>query len=407
VALAGIVLTIVKLLLDNNARASALKAAEAARNAAEAARRAAEQQAAMRKKEEEQREKEEEKNQTEKKVRKKLKRSSKVLQVLAVVFFVLAAIIWCSMLGASLAGQWSSAAEDVGVAAFFSLFGAGMSVGSAFLRRREQDMARYIAMIGERESISLAKLSDATTYRISRVKRDLQAMIDEGLFGDSAYIDAANLCFMRHPDAVPDGVAEAFGSVSRRSMSGTAEDIGASQETDGGETASAEAEADIGVEDYDALLKKIRALDVAIQDEAVSERSCRIERITRHIFEYITLRPDKKEQIRMFLSYYLPTTLKLLESYSRIERVGAAGQNMREAKANIEKTLDTLVAGFEQQLDQLYGAESVDISSDIEVLEQMMKRDGLKENTDFSSDPGYTDDISDELGSGAAYQRRS
>ncbi len=37
----------------------------------------------------------------------------------------------------------------------------------------------------------------------------------------------------------------------------------------------------------------------------------------------------------MFMSYYLPTTMKLLESYKRIEQVGVAGQNMQEAKEKI------------------------------------------------------------------------
>ena len=121
----------------------------------------------------------------------------------------------------------------------------------------------------------------------------------------------------------------------------------------------------------------------------------------------------------MFMNYYLPTTLKLLESYSRIERVGVAGQNMQEAKDNIEKILDMLTAGFQQQFDQIFQAESLDIPSDIEVLEQMMKKDGLRENTDFvireeeaesilnSFTDSYSDEISDdtEAGGAAAVQK--
>jgi len=124
-------------------------------------------------------------------------------------------------------------------------------------------------------------------------------------------------------------------------------------------------------------------------------------------------------RIRMFVNYYLPTTLKLLESYSRIERVGVAGQNMQEAKDNIEKILDMLTAGFQQQFDQLFQSESLDITSDIEVLEQMMKKDGLRENTDFvireeeaesilnSFTDSYSDEISDdtEAGGAAAVQK--
>ena len=121
------------------------------------------------------------------------------------------------------------------------------------------------------------------------------------------------------------------------------------------------------------------------------------------------------------MNYYLPTTLKLLESYSRIERVGVAGQNMQEAKDNIEQILDMLTVGFQQQFDQLFKAESLDITSDIEVLEQMMKKDGLSENTDFvirekeleevlhAASEDFSDDISDDLSEegGTAAQRKN
>ena len=114
--------------------------------------------------------------------------------------------------------------------------------------------------------------------------------------------------------------------------------------------------------------------------------------------------PQKKQQIRTFMGYYLPTTLKLLESYSRIEEVGVAGQNMRDAKDNIEKILDMLVVGFEGQMDQLFKSESLDITSDIEVLEQMMNKDGLTGNDDFRIRQEYTDEISDDLEEGGCAQ---
>ena len=118
-------------------------------------------------------------------------------------------------------------------------------------------------------------------------------------------------------------------------------------------------------------------------------------------------------QIRTFMNYYLPTTLKLLESYSRIERVGVAGENMKQSKEKIESILDLLVIGFEQQVDQLFKNESIDISSDISVLEKMMKKDGLSGKNDFDTSKytgfsdGYTDDLSDAFGGAAAQNFRT
>ena len=39
--------------------------------------------------------------------------------------------------------------------------------------------------------------------------------------------------------------------------------------------------------------------------------------------------------------------------------------------------MDTIVAAFEKQLDSLFGAEALDISTDITVLEGMLEREGL------------------------------
>jgi hypothetical protein len=80
------------------------------------------------------------------------------------------------------------------------------------------------------------------------------------------------------------------------------------------------------------------------------------------------------------MSYYLPTTLKLLHSYETLERQGVDGENITAAKQDIARVLDTLADGYEQQLDRLFRADKLDITSEINVLENMLKQDGL--NTD-------------------------
>ena len=334
----------------------------------------------------------------EKKNGRRKKKSVTTLRIVAVVLAILGTLVGMDAVSSAVAsgmdaGVWSSIFTSL-----YMLAGGGVSWGvSNLLRNRDRENARYLALIGNRDSMSLTKISAATSYKIARVRRDLQRMIDDGLFGDEAYIDMSNLCFMRTPDAKPDGIAEQYDDAYRRTMSHVGADLGAKL--------GAEATEESGeLSDFDAVLRRIRQLDDDIQDEAVSERIRGIETITARIFEYVGDKPEKKKQIRTFMSYYLPTTLKLLESYQRIERVGVAGQNMQEAKENIEKILDVLTVGFQQQMDQLFREESLDISSDIEVLEQMMQKDGLTGHSDFDIPDellnSFSDDISDELGEG-------
>lgn len=288
-------------------------------------------------------------------------------------------------------GFSASAVKNLFIVLYMLFGGCASMIIANFLQKRGRDMSRYAAIIGEQDSVSLMKISAATTHKLGKVKKYLQEMIDDGHFGNQAYIDHANLCFMRSPDAVPDGVAEQMAKHHHHRMESVARDLGA--------------ESGAELSDYGEILKKIRRLDEEIEDESVSARIRRIEEITRNIFNYVGEDAQKKQQIRMFMSYYLPTTLKLLESYSRIESVGVVGQNMRDAKDNIEKILDMLVAGFEGQMDQLFKSESLDITSDIEVLEQMMNKDGLTVADDFGIREEYTDDISDDLTEGGVARK--
>ena len=89
----------------------------------------------------------------------------------------------------------------------------------------------------------------------------------------------------------------------------------------------------------------------------------------------------------MFLSYYLPTTLKLLNSYAYFEDQGVHGENIDAGMRNIEETLDMLIDGYKTQFDKLFESEALDVTTDINVLEQMMKADGFTRSDDFNVRP--------------------
>ena len=129
--------------------------------------------------------------------------------------------------------------------------------------------------------------------------------------------------------------------------------------------------------DDDAVLAAIRQLNDDIDDEMMSQKIDRIGEITGNIFAYLREKPDKEGKLRSFLSYYLPTTLKILGSYAQLEAQGVEGENISAAKERIEGMMDKVVEGFEQQLDRLFQDDAMDITSDVAVLERMLEKDGL------------------------------
>ena len=130
-------------------------------------------------------------------------------------------------------------------------------------------------------------------------------------------------------------------------------------------------------------LDEMRRLNDSIQDAAISAQIERLSQVSDKIFQQVQKDPSQLPQIRKFMSYYLPTTLKLLENYASFEEAGVSGENLSQAKAKIEKTMDSIVAGFEHQLDELYRTDAMDIDSDIRVMETMLRRDTASVADDF------------------------
>ena len=139
-----------------------------------------------------------------------------------------------------------------------------------------------------------------------------------------------------------------------------------------------------GNAELDAVLKqgaqsvqKIQALNDEIPDFKLSAQIKQIEILTEKIFAYVKEHPQDIGEIRQFLNYYLPTTIKLLEQYVVLQNQGMRMGNIDEGMQKIEAMLDKVIVAFQRQLDGLFESSVVDITADIQVMEQMMASEGL------------------------------
>ena len=137
------------------------------------------------------------------------------------------------------------------------------------------------------------------------------------------------------------------------------------------------AELDKMIDDGKKAISEMKRLDDAIEDEKISRDIRRLETVCQGIFGQVKADPSKLPQIRRFMDYYLPTTLKLLNAYDRMDAAGVSGENITGTKERVENIMGTIVSAFEKQLDSLFGTDALDISTDISVLETMLSREGL------------------------------
>ena len=128
----------------------------------------------------------------------------------------------------------------------------------------------------------------------------------------------------------------------------------------------------------------IRRLNDEIPDERMSAQIDLIECLTAQIFDCVRQHPEKLSQIRQFLNYYLPTTIKLMEQYVTLQNQSVKTENITEGMQKIEDLLDKVIVAFQRQLDALFESDVVDITADIRVMEQMMASEGLTNKKDFA-----------------------
>lgn len=118
-------------------------------------------------------------------------------------------------------------------------------------------------------------------------------------------------------------------------------------------------------------------LYASIKDNNIRTKINQLMQISDKIVQNAIDNPDNVPQIKKFLNYYLPTTIKLLNAYDRMSDQGIEGANISGSMNRIEAMLDTAVEAFKKQLDSLFANQALDIETDIEVMNAMLAREGL------------------------------
>ena len=128
------------------------------------------------------------------------------------------------------------------------------------------------------------------------------------------------------------------------------------------------------------MLETIRKENAAIPDQELSRQMDDLSIKCEQIFRTVSESPSKAPQVRKFMNYYLPTTLKMLANYRTMEQRGVSYGEMRQARDTAVHGMDLILTACQKQIDNLHRENMLDISTDIDVLEQMLKRDGFTEN---------------------------
>ena len=240
--------------------------------------------------------------------------------------------------------------------------GIGCLFGAQHIRTSRRMRRKIENIVGDSQYMYIQDIADAIPCSYDKCCKYLENCIDEGLLGPDAYLDMHRKCLV-----VTGKAPEPEPKKPRKPKAEKAEKPAAMPQQD----------------KYQKILDELHRVNDAIPDEEMTDKISRLEAVAAKIFEQARTDPDKLPQMRKFMDYYLPTSLKLLNTYAELDRQGIEGENITESKRRIEQTMDTLVDAFENQLDRLFASDALDVSTDIDVMQNMLRADGLTEDEPF------------------------
>ena len=232
----------------------------------------------------------------------------------------------------------------------------------------------YVNCIRDRAYVKISDLAAAVCRSEKFVRKDLKKMIGLRMFPQGHISEQQNLFILDHNTfAEYETMRQEVESKSRAMKEETPQHKLLRETTERGR-------------EYLAMIRKAND---AIPGAEISEKLFRLEKAVSRIYAQIQKSPDKLPELRRFQEYYLPTTLKLVETYREFDAQPIAGENITTAKQEIEASLDTINQAFEKLFDSLFADTAMDVSTDISVLQTLLAQEGLtEEDWRAATEPG-------------------
>ena len=263
---------------------------------------------------------------------------------------------------------------------------AGMAGGMVLIGNGIQTLSRvgrfktYCKTLGKKTYCSLEALARSAGKSVKFVRKELQKMIDEGLFLEG-HLDKEQQNLITSHETYHHFEQSRL-LLEERQRQETAErarqaQIQAQKQA---EAARRDPRVQEVLDKGNAFIREIRRCNDAIPGVEISAKIDRMELIVRRIFDRAEEHPEVVPDLKKMMDYYLPMTVKLLNAYADMDAQPVQGENILASKQEIEATLDTLNLAFEKLLDELFEDTAMDVSSDITVLKTLLAQEGLTED---------------------------
>lgn len=257
------------------------------------------------------------------------------------------------------------------IAVFMSIFAISLCffIKGLSLRRRTKRFHLYEDRLKEHNYFQIKDVAEYLGKSNKWVANDLQKMIHLGMF-PQGHLDEKKTCFIGDNATYEQYRKVEMDYEERRKK----EEEQRQKEANATEEEKAALQAKAIGDNYVAQVKE--ANDV-IEGEVMSLKLDRLEQIIKKIFEHVSKYPRQLSEIRKFMDYYLPITIKLVNVYKDFEHQQFQGTNIANSRKEIEDSMDTINDAFEKLFDSLYEDVAMEVATDISVLNTLLAQEGL------------------------------
>ena len=261
-----------------------------------------------------------------------------------------------------------------------------------------QRFRRYRELIGDRKFCLVEELASAIGKSSKFVRKDLTRMIEQGFFKEG-YLDREQKMLITDKATYQQYLTTQTEFERKKLESGAKSEAGSGTEGAGQKEGAAGAEKSAAklspecrelIAEGQSYIRHVHECNDKIEDPDMSAKLDRLELVTTRIFRVAEQNPEVAGDLKKMMSYYLPTTKKLLDAYCEMDEQPIQGQNIKTTQKEIEKALDTINTAFENLLDSFFKDTAWDISSDITVLNTMLAQEGLTGKAFERSDSNHS-----------------
>lgn len=252
--------------------------------------------------------------------------------------------------------------------------------GGIRLSRRLKRARRYVELAGRNNYINVEDIALHTGRTKKAVRKDVKKMLAKGYF-PQGHLDAQESCLM-----LDNKIYEEYLSLEKQRKAQEREQTKRTKPEPAPQPETV-SELDAMIASGQDCIRRLRDMNDNIAGEDISAKLFRLENLLKEIFDRLKEQPEQMPKMRKFMDYYLPTTLKLVKAYEQFDAMSIQGQDILEAKAEIEETLDTINSAFGELLNKMFRETAFDVTTDAQVLQTMLAKEGLTREKEFEKIP--------------------